>query len=52
MELERFYGVMLICPVCRPPFEALAEWEYKDGVWYGNGSSYPENICKRKDETK
>lgn len=48
MKADKFYGVMLISPVCKPPFEVLTEWEYKDGVWYGNGESYPEEICKAK----
>lgn len=42
----KFYGRMLISPIHKPPFEVLAHWEYKDGVWYGNGESYPAEICR------
>lgn len=44
----KFYGRMLISPIHKPPFEVLAHWEYKDGIWYGNGESYPAEICKIK----
>ncbi|GEM_PF-6862582 len=44
----KFYGRMLISPIHKPPFEVLAEWEYKDGIWYGNGESYPAEICEIK----
>ncbi|WMI81808.1 hypothetical protein [Anaerotignum sp. MB30-C6] len=52
MDKNPFYGVMLICPINRTPFEVLAEWEYKDGVWYGNGESFPDEICKKKEDKK
>lgn len=42
----RFYGKMLISPIHKPPYEVLAHWEYKDGVWYGNDESFPAEICK------
>lgn len=42
----KFYGRMLISPIHKPPFEVLAHWEYKDGIWYGNSESYPAEICK------
>lgn len=41
-----FYGTMLITPIHKPPFEVLAHWEYKDGIWYGNSESYPAQICR------
>lgn len=47
-----FYGAMLICPIHKPPFEVLADWKYKDGVWYGNGESFPAEICKRKEDAE
>lgn len=48
----KFYGRMLISPIHKPPFEVLAHWEYKDGIWYGNGESYPEEICKIKEDAE
>ncbi|KXL54418.1 hypothetical protein CLNEO_05240 [Anaerotignum neopropionicum] len=50
--MNDFYGVMLICPVHKAPFEVLADWKYIGGIWYGNGSSYPEEICKKKEDAK
>lgn len=45
---KAFFGTMLISPVILPPFEITAAWLYKPDAkcWYGNGSSFIEDICK------
>ena len=46
-----FYGVMLICPIGRQPYEVMSHWRYisKYDCWHGNGCSYPAEICKREE---
>lgn len=43
-----FYGELQICPINNQPFELTTYWEYRDGIWYGNGQSFPEEISKIK----
>jgi hypothetical protein len=48
-----FHGVMRITPKCAtPPFTITADWLYKPdtGCWYGDGHSYPANICEVVEE--
>lgn len=47
-----FYGTMIISPVNKPSYEVDAEWTFIDGIWYGGGSSYPAEICKRKEDAE
>lgn len=47
---KAFHGVMRITPKnpqCKP-FDIEADWLYKPehGCWYGNGSSFCEEICE------
>lgn len=46
---KAFHGVMRITPrsMIVPEFEIEADWLYKPEYkcWYGNGSSYGEDIC-------
>lgn len=46
-----FTGKMLITPINRSPFEVEADWAYNPETkcWYGNGSSYPAEICRIKE---
>lgn len=45
-----FKGVMKIIPKTDKikPFEICADWLYKPSCdcWYGNGSSYPSEVCE------
>ena len=49
---KAFRGIMQITPKNPKikPFELSGEWLYKPDTkcWYGNGSSYPEEICTPK----
>lgn len=43
----RFRGKMRISPVCGPVRVMEAEWTYSEehDCWYGNGESFPAEIC-------
>lgn len=45
--MVRFRGKMRISPVCGPSFEREADWTYSEehDCWYGNGESFPAEIC-------
>ncbi len=47
---KAFKGIMRITPLCETvkPFELESSWLFKPDTkcWYGNGSSYGENICE------
>ena len=48
---KAFHGTMKITPVASSgmkPFEIEADWLYKPehGCWYGDGRSFPEEICE------
>lgn len=49
---HNFYGMMIIMPINRPPFALVADWAYRADVdcWYGNGGSYPAEICRIQKE--
>ena len=53
-NFKDFYGVMLICPIHKPPYEVLADWKYSEKYecWYGNGESFPAEICKQKEDAE
>ena len=44
-----FHGTMRICPKCDnvDPFELTGDWLYKPDTrcWYGQGRSFPVEIC-------
>ena len=46
---KAFHGKMTITPKCSgvEPFTLECDWLYKPdtGCWYGNGQSFPEEIC-------
>lgn len=47
---KAFRGVMKITPIIKEiePYEVYGDWLYKPdfNCWYGNGRSYPANICE------
>lgn len=45
--MVRFRGKMRISPVCSPAFVLEADWIYNEehDCWYGNGESFPAEIC-------
>lgn len=47
---KAFRGTMIIVPVAKhiKPFEIYGDWIYDPNTdcWYGDGSSYPQEICK------
>ena len=53
--MGNFRGRMLISPVSAPAFELEADWIYNKryDCWYGNGESFPAEICTmiREEET-
>lgn len=49
MDRTNFYGTIKITPKNETsPFEITADWTYKSehDCWYGNGASYPAEICE------
>lgn len=45
--MGKFHGKMRISPICCPAFEVEADWFYdkRFDCWYGNGESFPAEIC-------